>query len=218
MNRIRNCFFENPHGQSFHYCLYSPLEYESMKALPLVVFLHGWGEKGPEDGSRLDLVCKHGYLKYAAKRDYPFLIAAPQCPLEHVWWQYLESLNAWLDEVLEKTGADPGRITLTGLSMGGYGSWTWAQCFPERFCALVPLCGGGIPVGSDSLVKLPIRAYHGDSDPAVPPSESLKMVSLINSRGGHAVLTLYPGCGHNCWEQAYQDEELIGWIMKQEKE
>lgn len=214
---IQKLFFDNPHGQSFHYVLYTPPEFDGSTPMPLVIFMHGWGEKGNEDGSELDRLFIHGYLKYAGERDYPFMIAAPQCPSGKIWWAFTESLNAWLDHLTACFSVDPRRVALTGLSMGGYASWLWAECFPERFRAIAPICGGGVPVGAQALCGMPVWAFHGDSDTTVPPQESLKMVSKLNSNGGNAKLTLYPGCGHNSWEQAYQDEALIEWLAEHTK-
>ena len=213
---IRTDIFNAPHSQSFPYVLYTPENSDSQEEkLPLVVFLHGWGEKGPADASKAALLMKHGYLKYTASRDYPFIIAAPQCPEGQVWWSYIESLNRFLDMLLASTNADASRVILTGLSMGGFGTWLWGQCSPERFAALVPICGGGVPVGAQQLTGKPVWAFHGDSDATVSPEESLRMISILNKNGGNARLTLYPGCGHNSWEQAYTDEELIRWILEQ---
>lgn len=206
-----------PEGQSFHYLKYTPKKPAANGKYPLLIFMHGAGERGCEDGSELDLVAIHGYLARVAEgKEYPFMIAAPQCPREQYWGSYMESLNRFLDYLIANNNIDISRIYLTGLSMGGTASWLWALGNPERFAAVAPVCGEGICWYAEKLVDIPIRAFHGDIDDVVSPHESLSMVSAINKRGGNASLTLFPGVNHNAWDYAYNDE-LVSWFMEQRK-
>lgn len=207
--------FYNPHGQSFHYLHYAPAEAEG--PLPLLIFLHGYGECGARDGSEVDRVAKHGYFKYIAQdKDYPCIMVAPQCPRGKYWGSFVESLNRFLDTMLAANKVDPDRVYLTGLSMGGTGTWLWSLDSPERFAAIAPICGEGISWYGSHLAGLPCRIFHGDCDDAVSPHASLAMVEEINRAGGHAELIILPGVKHNAWDTAY-DDALIDWFMKQSK-
>ncbi|MBQ3127168.1 MAG: dienelactone hydrolase family protein [Clostridia bacterium] len=204
--------FSNPHGQSFHYLHYAPAEVS--EPLPLIVFLHGYGECGPADGSDVDRVAKHGYFKYIAQdKDYPCIMVAPQCPKGKYWGSFVESLNRFLDAMLAENKVDPNRVYLTGLSMGGTGTWLWSLDNPDRFAAIAPICGEGISWYGVNLAKLPCRIFHGDCDDSVSPHASLAMVEKINRNGGRAELIILPGVKHNAWDRAY-DDDLIAWFMR----
>ena len=196
------------------YLLYLPPDYAGKDSWPLMVFLHGAGERGHD----LNLVKKHGPPKLVeAGKDFPFIIVSPQCPTDQ-WWPGLEKeVMALVDEIVEKYNVDESRIYLTGLSMGGYGTWTIGCSHPDRFAAMVPLCGGGRPFRAASLKDMPIWAFHGEADPVVPVAESRQMVEAVNKAGGHAKLTTYPGVGHDCWTQTYENPRLYEWILSQHK-
>jgi len=212
----QKCFFENPHGQSFHYILSLPEGYDSGKRYPLVIFLHGAGERGREDGSEIGLLGRYEFVKkYPSDWNKKAIVAAPQCPSEKYWGCYTESLNRFLDMLLEKLPVDEKRVSLTGLSMGGTGTWMWALANPERFAAIAPVCGSGIYWYGEKLVDKAVWAFHGDIDDIVPPEESLKMVQSVNKRGGHAKLTVFHGVGHDAWDPAYGDLTLFDWLTEQ---
>lgn len=199
-------------GESFHYLKYTP-KAKSNEKMPLLIFMHGAGERGNSDGSELDLVACHGFFKEVAQgKEYPFMMVAPQCPKDKYWGTFIESLNRFLDRIIAENNIDTDRIYLTGLSMGGTASWLWGLSFPERFAAIAPVCGEGISWYAEKLTKTPIFAFHGDIDGVVSPHESLEMVSGINKRGGNARLVLFPGVKHNAWDYAYNDE-LVEWFM-----
>ncbi len=199
----------------FRYVQYLPLGYDETKSYPLVFFLHGAGERGDD----LDVVCRHGYMKYVreAGRDYPFIFVAPQCPDGKYWGCYTESLLALLDELCETLPVDKDRVYLTGLSMGGTGTLMLAMADPDRFACAVPVCGSGIYWNGEALRNVPIRMYHGDCDDAVPVTESVNMLSSIHRWGGQAELTICYGVGHNAWDIAYADEDLLTWMLSQRK-
>ncbi len=211
------CYFDNPVGQGFHYLKYVPKDAVQDEKLPLLIFMHGYGERGPVDGSNLEKVAAHGYFKHIANgEEFPFIMVAPQCPDTGYWGGYIESVDKFLDRVIEENNVDTNRIYLTGLSMGGTATWLWAMSKPMRFAALAPVCGEGITWYGSSLANIPIKAFHGDIDDVVSPHASLEMVSRINKSGGKASLTLFPGVKHNAWDYAY-DRKLIDWFAEQSK-
>lgn len=201
---------------SARYLLFLPKAYgESDKKLPMIFFLHGRGESyGP-----LSLVKKWGPPKLADKNpNFPYIVVSPQCPGKESWSQsrQQEILIGLLDDIVKKYRVDTDRIYLTGLSMGGYGSWRLAAGHPERFAAVAPICGGGKPEDAGKLKHLPIWAFHGDQDGAVPISRSTDMVEAIRKAGGKLVrFTTMEHYGHNCWSAAYASPNLYAWFNKQ---
>jgi len=196
------------------YLLYLPPDYEQKDSWPLLVFLHGAGERG----SDLNRVKAHGPAKLVEQgRDFPFVIVSPQCP-EGQWWPILgREVLALIDEMLERYKIDPDRVYLTGLSMGGYGTWAIASAWPERFAAIVPICGGGRGFTAANLKKVPVWAFHGAKDPVVPLSESQQMVDAVNRAGGKAKLTIYPDAEHDSWTQTYDNPELYQWLLSHQR-
>lgn len=196
------------------YLEYLPAEYEQKEAWPLVIFLHGAGERGDD----LELVKKHGPPKMVEQgRAFPFILLSPQCPAGR-WWEPME-LEAFLDHVVAKYKVDEDRIYVTGLSMGGYGTWGLAQRCGKRLAAIVPICGGGNALAAryTRSIQCPVWAFHGEDDRVVPLSESEKMVDAVKSTGVDAKLTVYPGVGHDAWTQAYANEELWDWLLAQRR-
>jgi len=197
----------------YDYLLYLPKGYEEKgsKKWPLVIFLHGMGERG----SDVNKVKIHGIPKLAEKKEFPFVAVSPQCPLTTDWRRETANLNAFLDEILEKNAVDPDRVCLTGLSMGGYGTWMWGCANPERFAALVPICGGGDPSKAAAIKDIPTWVFHGAKDRAVPIKKSEEMVEAIKAAGGDPRFTVYPEAGHDSWTVSYDNPELYEWILKQ---
>jgi predicted peptidase len=145
--------------------------------------------------------------------EYPFLFVAPQCPQGKFWGCYTESLLAFLDDICQTLPVDPDRVYLTGLSMGGTGTWMLAMADSERFAAIAPICGSGIYWYGEALVKTPVMVYHGDCDDIVPIYDSVEMVKSVNRRGGNAQIKILYGVGHNAWEEAYRGDELYTWLL-----
>lgn len=204
------------------YLVFHPAGYaaQGQQRWPLLVFLHGAGERG----DNLEQVTVHGPPKLAkARPDFPFVVVSPQCPANRTW--DIEGLDAWLTHVLKTENVDPDRVYLTGLSMGGYGTWAWINAHPERFAAAVPICGGGDPVaiwlaGGDRrtvLSRLPIWAFHGGKDTVVPPGESERMIDAYKRIGNAPKLTLFPDAGHDSWSAAYADPALFDWLLRQRR-
>ena len=200
---------------SCKYLLFLPEGYgEKDKRWPLMLFLHGAGERGND----LNKVKVHGPPKIVeTKKDFPFILVSPQCP-EGVWWNdKLDVLINLLDEIEAKYNVDTERIYLTGLSMGGFGTWALASKYPDRFAAAAPICGGGMMIMVPGLIKVPIWAFHGAKDNVVPVKESEEMVKMIKARGGDARLTIYPEAGHDSWTETYNNPELYEWFLKHRK-
>ena len=203
-------------GKHWGYLQALPADYhETDKDYPLVIFLHGTGECG-NGTTELDRVAIHGYPKYADEgKEYPFILISPQLPEGKYWGAYIESLNLFLDHLIESLRVDTKRIYLTGLSNGGTGTYLWGQANAGRFAALIPVCGAGIAWGVREMLNTPLWAFHGDADECLDYHESIRMVEGINAMGGNAKLTIYPGAGHGCWIYTYTDEDVMRWMLEQ---
>ncbi len=200
---------------NFKYVKYLPEDYDENKKYPLVFFLHGAGERGDD----LDVASRHGYMKYVREegKEYPFIFIAPQCPFEKYWGCYTESLIAFLDDICEELPIDKDRIYLTGLSMGGTGTWMLAMAAPEKFACIAPICGSGICWNGGIIKDIPVMMYHGDCDDVVPLSESITMLKAVNRCGGNAELKICYRRGHDAWEDAYDGAELLDWMLSHKK-
>jgi len=195
------------------YLLYLPKGYgKENKAWPLVLFLHGAGETG----DNLNLVKKHGPARMIeAKKDFPFIVVSPQAP--RLGWN-VETLNSLLDDVVAKYKVDKDRIYVTGLSMGGFGTWALAAAYPDRFAAIVPICGGGSTSSAKKLKDLPIWVFHGAKDRAVPASRSEAMVNALKKAGSTKVkYHLYPDAGHDSWTETYNNDKMWEWLLEQKR-
>lgn len=201
-----------------HYLLYLPKDYdaEQGRRWPLVLFLHGSGERGDD----VQLVATQGLPKLVEEgQDFPFLLVSPQCP-ERGWWtteENVAALAALLDEIERSYAVDSDRVYVTGLSMGGYGTWALATAYPRRFAAIVPICGGGDPTTVCAIRHVPAWAFHGENDTIVPPRQSFDMVDALQACGGNVRLTTYPGVGHDSWTRTYADPELYSWLLDQRR-
>jgi predicted peptidase len=200
------------------YLLYIPEKLPaSEKKWPLMLFLHGAGERG----SDLELVKRNGPPMLVAQgKEFPFIIASPQCP-KNISWSNPEkiiALNALIDELVAHYPVDESRIYLTGLSMGGFGTWSLAATYPERFAAIAPICGGGNRMEARRLVDMPTWVFHGAQDKVIPIDQSEKMVEALKKKGSSNVkFTVYPETGHNSWVEAYNNPELYEWFLAHAK-
>lgn len=195
------------------YLLFLPEGYEQSKTnWPLMLFLHGSGESGHD----LNKVKAHGPPKIVeTKKDFPFILVSPQSTGRG--WN-VEVLNALLDDIMKTYRVDPDRVYLTGLSMGGFGTWSLAAAHPEKFAAIVPICGGGDTSDAYKLAKMPIWVFHGAKDPTVPVQRSKLMVDAIKTVGGNPKFTIYPEAGHDCWTETYNNPELYKWLLEQKRQ
>jgi predicted peptidase len=197
---------------SCNYLLFLPEGYgREQKRWPMILFLHGAGERGDD----LNKVKVHGPPKIVEKqKDFPFIVVSPQCPEDDWWTTKTEVLINLLDDIVARYDVDTDRVYLTGLSMGGYGSWALASEYPDRFAAVAPVCGGGNRIMSIVLKDMPIWAFHGAKDSVVPVEESKDLVEAINARGGNARLTIYPDANHDSWTETYDNPELYDWLLE----
>jgi len=200
---------------SCNYLLFLPEDYgKKRQRWPLIMFLHGAGERG----SDLNKVKVHGPPKIVENRkDFPFIVVSPQCPEDDWWTSKVEVLINLLDDIVARYKVDTERIYLTGLSMGGFGTWSLASEYPERFAAIAPICGGGNRVMAMRLKDIPIWVFHGAKDKTVPLKESEEMVNAIRSRGGNVKLTVYPDAGHDSWTETYDNQKLYDWFLEHRK-
>jgi predicted peptidase len=196
---------------SGRYLLSLPGDYtqQNRKRFPLILFLHGSGESG----SDLDKVKLHGPPKLIEQgRKLPFVIVSPQCPAP-VGWDPITLLGL-LDEIQSKYRIDRDRVYLTGLSMGGYGTWKLASMAPERFAAIAPVCGGGDPAWAPILKDLPIWSTHGDKDPAVPIGREIPLIDALKNMGSTVRFDIIQDAGHDVWTDFYEKSEFYDWLLK----
>ncbi|HEY0065555.1 MAG TPA: prolyl oligopeptidase family serine peptidase [Telluria sp.] len=197
------------------YLAFLPKSYSARgPGAPLILFLHGSGERG----SDLEKVKAWGPPAIAEKdAEFPFIVIAPQLP-EGESWDAL-ALKNLLDDVLKKYKVDPDRVYLTGLSLGGYGAWDLAARHPQYFAALAPICGGGIVRTAGSMRTIPTWVFHGKKDDAVPEEESARMVAALKAAGGNVQYTVLPEGGHiDAWVHAYDKAGLFDWFLQQRRE
>jgi predicted peptidase len=195
------------------YLLFLPQDYGENpdQQSPLILYLHGIGERGND----LELVKIHGIPKVVEKKpDFPFIAVSPQCPDGTLWWHHSLILKGMLDDILARYAVDPNRVYLTGNSMGGYGTWSLAMAYPDLFAAIAPICGGGMPEWVSALKDVPVWAFHGADDAAVPLERSQRMVDALRACGGNVRFTVYPGVGHDSWTQTYDDPQLYAWFLQ----
>lgn len=195
------------------YLVYEPPGW-SEEPRPFVLFLHGAGERGHD----VERVATHGIPREIERgKNFPFVAVSPQCPDGKAWTDLTHVLTELVDALTPKLHVDPRRVYLTGLSMGGFGAWKLAASTPERFAALVPICGGGDVAWADKLRELPTWAFHGELDEIVPPQRSSEMVAALEAVGAPIRLTLYPGVHHDSWTRTYEDPRLYDWLLGQRR-
>jgi predicted peptidase len=226
-------------GETYHYQVFVPETFDRSKKWPVILFLHGSGERGDNGRLQTDVGLGRAIRQYGG--NLPFVVVMPQCRSDdHINWTDAAMENqalAALDAAIKEFHGDRTRIYLTGLSMGGYGTWDLAAKYPGRFAAYVPICGG-IRAPADSsrlhvalvddpaisdpyaetakrIGKTPVWIFHGADDPAVPVDESRKMAAALQAAGGNMKYTEYPGTGHNSWDKAYAETGLIDWLLAQ---
>ncbi len=199
---------------ALRHLVYLPSDYDKSadKRWPTILFLHGKGERG----DNLNLLQEAGLLSRlqydaAFRKTFPFIVIAPQCP-EGEWWSSYE-LARLLDESEARYRVDPDRLYVTGMSMGGYGTWALANEFPDRFAAIAPICGGGDPDEAVRLSRIPVWTFHGAKDSTVPFWESDRMVKALQALGAEVKFTVYPDTGHDAWSAAYATNDLYTWLL-----
>lgn len=192
-----------------NFWVFVPRSYKKKAAWPLLLFLHGAGERG----SNIEVVKKWGPPRLVGKdREFPFVVVSPQCPKRAGWDP--KQLKQLVEHVTKSYKIDQSRMYCTGLSMGGYGTWSMLAEYPKLFAAAIPICGGGNPRLASRMTRTPIWAFHGDADRVVAAKRSRVMVDAIKKAGGSAVkLTLYPGVNHNSWSRTYGNPKVYKWLL-----
>lgn len=225
--------FSAADGTEVLYRYSAPEKTEEGKKYPLVLFLHGSGERGTDNAAQM----KHGVpaiLAGAEKLNEPVFLIAPQCPPEQ-WWSapqedrmglkdaggknpLIDAVISLVAETAKNQPVDPNRIYVTGLSMGGFGTFGLLARSPETWAAAIPICGAGDPATVGKFKDVAIHIFHGAADEAVPPAGSQLMFDALEKAGAKdAKLTIYPGVGHDSWTQTYSDPEVIAWLFAQRK-
>ncbi len=224
--------FKAAGGTELRYRFSAPEGTGEGKTYPLILFLHGSGERGTDNNAQLRNGVKD-ILRGAEKLGQPVFLIAPQCPPEQ-WWAapredrlalrdaggknpLLDAVLAFVKEPAEKPPVHPNRFYLTGLSMGGFGTFDLLARSPQTWAAAIPICGAGDPGSVSKFKDIPIRIFHGADDEVVPPQGSELMAAALRKAGGKAELTICPGVGHNSWDKAYRDPEVIRWLLAQKR-
>lgn len=224
----------------YRYQVYVPENWNKKQKWPVILFLHGAGERGDDGLMQTDIGIGTAIRKYRDR--FPAIIVMPQCRKD-VWWMDAKmdemALKA-LDQSVKEFNGDTQRLYLTGLSMGGYGTWAMARNHPGRFAAYVPICGGVViperlrkampsmnlpdegvdlyAMTAKSIGTTPVWIFHGDADPVVPVEGSRKMNEALKAAGGNVKYTEYPGVKHDSWVKAYAEPELMKWMLAQKLE
>lgn len=201
---------------SVNYRIYTPDE--EVGGLPLLVYLHGAGERG-DTPDKLDHILRHGIPRLLSEgKEIPAVVLCPQCPTNAVWDNIVFEVKALIDQVAREYTSPADCILLTGSSMGGYGTFALALAHPTLFAAIAPISGGNMSWRASNLVSTPVYAVHGKEDTLVPPVCSELMVDAVNGAGGKAKLLLLDGMGHNdAIDYAYRHTEVIRWLLSQKR-
>ena len=190
------------------YLLRFPQDYTEGQKLPVILYLHGSGSRGKDKESFLQTD------SFTRTEQIPFLYVAPMCPPDTTWYDWMQELKDLVDEISSLPYADSNRFYGMGASMGAYGIWQLAMSIPERFAAILPICGGGMYWNAKRLVNVPVWAFHGAKDKTVSCEESQKMVDAVIKHGGTAKFTIYPDNFHNAWTDTYSNPEVFAWLLE----
>lgn len=219
-------------GITYKYEVFLPEDWSSHKRWPVILFLHGSGERG-DDGLAQTQVGIGGAIRLHRVR-FPAVVVMPQCRKDMRWTEPAMEAQALaaLDQSVQEFHGDVDRVYLTGLSLGGYASWAWAAKYSGKWAAAAIVCGGILRKGASPPADapdpyaeaaknigttLPIWVFHGGADPTVPVTESRKMVELLKGLGSNVRYTEYEGVGHNSWDKAYAEPELPVWLLEQHR-
>lgn len=226
-----HCHIEG--NDTLPYLLYRSKQIDTTaQTLPLVIFLHGAGERGNDNRAQLKH-CVSFFLDDTITSRYPFLLLLPQCPAEKRWvntdWSLPEhqmeseptaellGVIHLVDSLIECGAADSTRVYLCGISMGGFGVWDALQRWPDKFAAAIPICGGGDPAYVNRLTDVSIYIFHGMLDGIVMPSRSTQMYNALKAAGNEALFVTYPDLAHNCWNEAFSTPGLFQWLFSKKK-
>lgn len=181
------------------------------KKLPLIVLLHGAGERG-NGADELGIVETHGFAKiFTEDKNYECVLVQPQCPKDSFWVAKIPYIKEFIDQIKSEYPIDEDRVYLTGISMGGFGTWYTAMAYPDDFRAIAPCCGGGMSWNAEVL-KMPVWAFHGDCDDVVEFHNSKDMIDALKRCGANPKFSVFEGVAHNAWDYTF-DEELLFWLL-----
>jgi predicted peptidase len=200
-------------------CLPKAYGQASDRLWPAILFLHGAGEAGDDP----TIVARTGLPAYLERVDLPFIVISPQCPYRSSWQLQTDMVRLLLHEVMDSHQVDPTRVYLTGISMGGAGTWIMGSRYPELFAALAPVCGYGpeylgFPDRACALRDIPVWVFHGARDEIIPPVSSRVLVDALRKCGGNVRFTVYPDEGHDSWTRTYENPELYAWFLSQARQ
>ncbi|MFO0936746.1 MAG: dienelactone hydrolase family protein [Gemmataceae bacterium] len=215
-----NKVYKNADGHESPYVVFVPHNYDGKKEVPVILFLHGSGETKGDKSGKAPVEVGIGPAIKKREKTFPFLVIIPQAEEPRGWGAKNENAKralAMLEATTKEYKTDSKRITLSGLSMGGMGTWSLAVTYPEKWCAIVPVCGRGDVKQAEKIKDLPCWCFHGDKDASVNVSGSRDMIAAIKKAGGNPKYTEYAGVGHNSWDKAYGTDELYTWLLKQSK-
>jgi predicted peptidase len=207
---------------TLHYRLLKPKGVKENQKYPLVIFLHGIGERGNDNISNLKYITPL-FLNEKNRNNFPCYVAVPQCPATENWtypnWyqepkEPMRSVIALIDSLSALPFIDSRRIYIMGLSMGGYGTWYLVTRFPDKFAAAIPICGGGDWSQAEKIAHVPIWAFHGGRDETIDPDQTRTMIKAIKKAGGKPLYTEYKKVGHDSWINAFKEPEFLPWLFK----
>ena len=206
--------FPKTDGKTLGYTVFLPESFSKDTAYPLILSLHGAGERG-NGADELEKATDIGLGKYIklGQMRLNAIVLCPQCPKDRVWNQLIFDTRELLLKIADEYGADKKKISVTGMSMGGFGTWEMGMQFPELFSALAPICGGGMAWRTPALKGKPIWAFHGDADNVVAISNSMDMVNGARKNGADVKFTIFNNVMHNSWDPAYLDTKVIDWLI-----
>jgi predicted peptidase len=214
-----NRVFKGKDGDS-KYVLFVPHDYKGDKEFPLILFLHGAGERGDDGEAPVKQGIGNAIKFKNGEKKFPFFVVFPQCSKKGTWkagGPDADRALGILDEVQKTYKIDAKRIYLTGLSLGGYGTWSLAAADPDRWAAIAPVCGGGDPSMASKIKDIPCWCFHGDQDKAVAVNKSREMIDALKKAGGNPRYSEFPYVGHNSWDPAYTTSELYPWLLAQKR-
>ncbi|MCC6353871.1 MAG: dienelactone hydrolase family protein [Verrucomicrobiae bacterium] len=226
-SRLQKRTFKDAQGDSLPYRIHVPTQYDKSRKYPLILFLHGAGGRGDDNQAQLNNAQVLRFISDEVAAQQPCIFVAPQCPKGALWSPRRPDLTAsegeptkpemlvleLLDALEKEFSVDPARRYVTGLSMGGFGSFDLCLRRPDYFAAAVPVCGGAVPANAKKMASVAFWIMHGADDKVIPPDLSRKMVEALQEAKAEVKYTEYPGVGHDSWVKAYQEPELVDWLF-----
>ncbi len=224
--------YHSPQGNTIPYQIYISDDLEGRKLYPLVIFMHGSSQRGDNNINQLILGVRK-IRSFSIQNNEPVIIIAPQVPYHDQWVNIPTDSNPsdntaqattsmqvtihLMNHIIQSFPVDKNRIYVTGLSMGGFGTWDLIQRFPDIFAAAIPVCGGGDKNKAEQIMHIPIWAFHGEKDTIVDPNRSREMIAALKNAGGNPKYTEYKNVSHDAWTPTYSDKNVLKWLFSQKK-